>query len=269
MEINKQTKSIINSYRKILMKSNDEIVMHDLLEAITGNDIRSRVDLKDNNYVMVLDIDLHTLYINVASDNIDIRRIEEDVRILNQYSNIVTLIINSIGRDKILNTVTNAIGKSITRSSTVCCMELQGIRCNEPIHILRKATMEDKPSILRNVLEESGINSKSKLYKYAVKNIEDMILNNSYYVLVKDDFVLAQSYIFKYENNIFIHGVLTNKDIRNKGIATDMMMQLTSELSKLNKKIYLSVLDDNTVAKRTYEKVGFKKIGESHYFSLT
>lgn len=269
MEINKQTKSIINSYKKILMKSNDEIVMHDLLEAITGNDIRSRVDLKDNNYVMVLDVDLHTLYINVASDNIDIKRIEEDVRILNQYSNIVTLIINSIGRDKILNTVTNAIGKSITRNSRVCCMELQEIRCNEPIHILRKATMEDKPSILRNVLDESGIKETSKLYKHAVKNIEDMISNNSYYVLVKDDFTLAQSYIFEYETNIFIHGVLTNKNIRNKGIATDMMMQLTSELSKLNKKIYLSVLDNNTAAKRTYEKVGFKQIGESHYFSLT
>lgn len=269
MEINKQTKSIINSYKKILMKSNDEIVMHDLLEVITGDDIRSRVDLKDNNYVMVLDVDLHTLYINVASDNIDIKRIEEDVRILNQYSNIVTLIINSIGRDKILNTVTNAIDKSITRSSRVCCMEFQGIRCSEPIHILRKATMGDKPSILRNVLEESGIKETSKLYKYAVKNIEDMISNNSYYVLVKDDFILAQSYIFKYENNIFIHGVLTNKNIRNKGIATDMMIQLTGELSKLNKKIYLSVLDNNTAAKRTYEKVGFKQIGESHYFSLT
>ena len=269
MEINKLTKSIINSYRKILMKSNDEVVMHDLLETLTGDNIRSRVDLKDNNYVMVLDIDLQTLYINVASDNIDIKRIEEDVRILNQCSNIVTLIINNIGKDKILSIVTNAIGKSIARSSRVYCMELHSVRCNEPIHILRKATMEDKPSILRNVLEESGIKETSKLYKYAVKNIEDMILNNSYYVLVKDGFILAQSYIFEYENNIFIHGVLTNKNIRNKGIATDMMIQLTGELSKLNKKIYLTVLDNNTAAKRTYEKVGFKQIGESHYFSLT
>lgn len=269
MGINKQTKSIINSYRKILMKSNDEIIMHDLLETITGDNIRSRVDLKDNNYVMVLDIDLHTLYINVASDNIDIKRIEEDLRLLSQYSNIVTLIINNIGRDKILNTVTNALGKSITRSNRVCCMELQEIRCNEPTHILRKATIEDKPSILRNVFEETGIKEETSLYKYAVKNIEDKILNNSYYVLTKDDTILAQTYIFKYESNIFIHGVLTNKNIRNKGIATDMLTQLTNELSKLNKKIYLTVLDNNIAAKRTYEKVGFRQIGESHYFSLT
>lgn len=262
------SKTLINNYKKILMKTNDEIIMNDLLEAIYNKDNRSRVDLRNNNYIVVFDRELSTLYVYVSDTNLDISRLERDIILLTSFDKVATLLVNDLGKDIIKRIISN-LGMMLTRHVNVLCMGIGSTISNDNKYTLRKATLEDKVKILSNILEESGITEKSKLYNYAVKDVIGKIKNNEYYVLVDGGEILAQTYLFEYDDNIFIHGVLTNKDVRNKGIATDMISQMVTLFIEDNKSVYLSVLENNTAAKRTYEKVGFKQIGRSHYFSLT
>lgn len=267
-EVKVPSKTLINNYRKILMKTNDEIIMNDLLEAVYNKDNRSRVDLRNNNYIVVFDRELSTLYVYVSDTNLDVSRLEEDIILLTSLDKVIALFVNDLGKDIVTRIISN-LGMVLTKHVNVLCMSIGSTVSNDNKYTLRKATLEDKLEILSNILEETGITKKSKLYNYAVKDVIGKIKNNEYYVLVDGYEILAQTYLFVYYNNIFIHGVYTNKDVRNKGIATDMISQLVTLFIEDNKSVYLSVLDSNTAAKRTYEKVGFKLIGESHYFSLT
>lgn len=267
-EVKGLSKTLINNYKKILMKTNDEIIMNDLLEAIYNKDNRSRVDLKNNNYIVVFDRELSTLYVYIADTNIDIARLEKDIILLTSFDKVANLFVNDLGKDIITRIISN-LDMMLNRHANVLCMSIDNIISNDNKYTLRKATLEDKVEILSNILEKVGITEESELYDYVVKDVVGKIKNNEYYVLVDGDEILAQTYLFEYDDSIFIHGVLTNKDVRNKGIATDMISQLVTLFIEDNKSVYLSVLDNNTAAKRTYEKVGFKQIGESHYFSLT
>lgn len=267
-EVKLPSKALINSYKKILMKTNDEIIMNDLLEAVYNKGNKSRVDLRNNNYIVVFDKELSTLYVYISEKDVDISRLEDDIILLTSFDKVATLLVNDLGKDIVTRIISN-LGLILTKHVNVICMSIGSAVSNDNKYVLRKAILDDKTKILSNILEESGITEKSKLYGYAVKDVIDKIKNNEYYVLVDDSEILAQTYLFEYGNNMFIHGVLTNKDVRNKGIATDMISQLVTMFIEDNKSIYLSVLENNIAAKRTYTKVGFKQIGVSHCFYLT
>lgn len=67
-------------------------------------------------------------------------------------------------------------------------------------------------------------------------------------------------------NVMMIDNVQVNKNQRRRGVGTTLMKEAI-KLAKNRKvdSIELVVNSDNTVAKRLYEKVGFKKTNKEHY----
>ncbi len=81
-------------------------------------------------------------------------------------------------------------------------------------------------------------------------------------VIIKKDGVVASHActLIETEDVAIIGAVITNKDYRNKGMATKLVQFLCSQLLKERKKAFLFAYNPKAIS--VYEKSGFKKCGE-------
>lgn len=65
-----------------------------------------------------------------------------------------------------------------------------------------------------------------------------------------------------------IGGIYTRPDYRGRGIGKIITRELVSRISRREQDIYLTVLDENTLAMNLYEKLGFERLEEYYLMNL-
>ena len=123
--------------------------------------------------------------------------------------------------------------------------------------VIRQGTLSDIPAIMD--LEQGSIE-----HPWESKAIETLITDNNKTCLVAElggvivSYVGAESVLD--ESNI--GNIVTHKEYRGKGIATELFEALLTELKAQGiKKLFLEVEHDNTPAIGLYEKLGFLNYG--------
>ena len=123
--------------------------------------------------------------------------------------------------------------------------------------VIRQGTLSDIPAIMD--LEQGSIE-----HPWESKAIETLITDKNKTCLVAElggvivSYVGAESVLD--ESNI--GNIVTHKEYRGKGIATELFEALLTELKAQGiKKLFLEVEHDNTPAIGLYEKLGFSNYG--------
>lgn len=123
--------------------------------------------------------------------------------------------------------------------------------------VIRQGTLSDIPAIMD--LEQGSIE-----HPWESKAIETLITDNNKTCLVAElggvivSYVGAESVLD--ESNI--GNIVTHKEYRGKGIATELFEALLTELKAQGiKKLFLEVEHDNTPAIGLYEKLGLSNYG--------
>ena len=123
--------------------------------------------------------------------------------------------------------------------------------------VIRQGTLSDISAIMD--LEQGSIE-----HPWESKAIETLITDNNKICLVAElggvivSYVGAESVLD--ESNI--GNIVTHKEYRGKGIATELFEALLTELKAQGiKKLFLEVEHDNAPAIRLYEKLGFSNDG--------
>lgn len=123
--------------------------------------------------------------------------------------------------------------------------------------VIRQGTLSDIPAIMD--LEQGSIE-----HPWESKAIETLITDNNKTCLVAElggvivSYVGAESVLD--ESNI--GNIVTHKEYRGKGIATELFEALLTELKAQGiKKLFLEVEHDNEPAIALYEKFGFVRYG--------
>lgn len=83
--------------------------------------------------------------------------------------------------------------------------------------------------------------------------------------IIDDDELVSVGNTFLTEPISNIHTVATHASHRNKGYATSLVSALAKEILKKNDLALIHVLKDNVVARRVYEKVGFRTYNSYFY----
>lgn len=100
----------------------------------------------------------------------------------------------------------------------------------------------------------------------------ELMANNSYYIVAKQNNEIVSFTGMKYVlDEADIMNVVTKKDKRNLGIATQLLEELFSLAKQKNiTKLTLEVNENNLPAIHLYEKLGFTKIAErKKYYNNT
>ena len=130
--------------------------------------------------------------------------------------------------------------------------------------IYRKATLEDKDIIIKNIqsFSKEAVNEEYD-YKKAKQKFNNNF-KNGYYILEKDNKIVCQaniSRVMKFSK--CISGVYTLKDERGKGYAYNLVYRISKELlAKGDKYCVLYTDSDNKVSNHLYEKIGYKTRSE-------
>ena len=112
------------------------------------------------------------------------------------------------------------------------------------IYMYSKGLAEDE----RNKIDEYVINSVNEMFK-------------DYYNIIIDDKIIGSVCIKDLENAKLLDEIYLEKEFRNNGIGTDIIMKLLKESN--NKNIYLWVYKENSKAVLLYKRLGFKIIDET------
>lgn len=125
-------------------------------------------------------------------------------------------------------------------------------------YIIREAKKEDLEKVSK--IEEISFNfGKWGLY-FFIKFIESAF-NKIILVELNGDILGYCAYTDE-GDVIHIKNIAVHPDYRKRGIGS----LLINEVKKLKKDIYLEVMEDNTIAIKFYESLGFKRISEIKKF---
>lgn len=131
---------------------------------------------------------------------------------------------------------------------------------------LVKAAKKDIPRLIKykkdiiymyskNLAEDE----KNKIDEYVTSSVNEMF--KDYYNIVIDDKIIGSVLVKYIQEGKLIDEIYIEKEFRNSGIGTDIIMKLLKESN--NNNIYLWVYRENTKAVVLYKRLGFKIIDET------
>jgi RimJ/RimL family protein N-acetyltransferase len=129
---------------------------------------------------------------------------------------------------------------------------------------VRKLQTEEDASKLFTLLETRTDRNAASIKRY-FDWISKMPL---YGVFLNDELVSYAGSFIQLPQLWMIGGVYTNPKHRNKGYATQATSAITEEALKNAKAAALFVRTDNNPAKKAYEKIGYRKIGEKIWIDV-
>lgn len=109
-------------------------------------------------------------------------------------------------------------------------------------------------------------NTVDPIYKLIIKKPEEVKFekNERYYKIMFQNEEVGFVGIKNYDSEIYLYRFYIMDSYRNQGIGTEALNQLIDLAKKQNKDISLEVMGNNGLAKKLYEKVGFK----THYTKM-
>ena len=109
-------------------------------------------------------------------------------------------------------------------------------------------------------------NTVDPIYQLIIKKPEELSFQKEekYYKIVYNNIVVGFIGIKDYKNEIYLYRFYIENQYRNQGIGTKSLEQLIDIAKVQNKDISLEVMGNNNLAKKLYEKMGFK----THYTKM-
>lgn len=133
-------------------------------------------------------------------------------------------------------------------------------------YILIKASKKDIPRLIQYKKEiiymySKGLSGEEKenITEYVITSVNEMF--KDYYNIVLDDKIIGSILIKDIKEGKLLDEIYIEKEFRNNGIGTDIIMKVVKESD--NKNIYLWVYKENTKAVSLYKRLGFKIIDET------
>lgn len=133
-------------------------------------------------------------------------------------------------------------------------------------YILIKASKKDIPRLIQYKKEiiymySKGLSGEEKknITEYVITSVNEMF--KDYYNIVIDDKIIGSIMVKDIQEGKLIDEIYIEKEFRNNGIGTDIIMKVVKESD--NKNIYLWVYKENTKAVLLYRRLGFKIIDET------
>ena len=143
---------------------------------------------------------------------------------------------------------------------------IKSMNRNNNNYILVKASKKDIPRLIQYKKDIIYMYSKD-LVEDERKRIDEYVINSvnemfkDYYNIIIDDKIIGSVCIKDLENAKLLDEIYLEKEFRNNGIGTDIIMKLLKESN--NKNIYLWVYKENSKAVSLYKRLGFKIIDET------
>ena len=133
-------------------------------------------------------------------------------------------------------------------------------------YILVKAAKKDIPRLIKYkkdtihmYTKDLSEDEKNKIDEYVTSSVHEMF--KDYYNIVIDDKIIGSVLVKYIQEGKLIDEIYIEKEFRNNGIGTDIIMKLLKESN--NNNIYLWVYRENSKALSLYKKLGFKIIDET------
>ena len=133
-------------------------------------------------------------------------------------------------------------------------------------YILVKAAKKDIPRLIKYKKDiiymynkDLSEDEKNKINEYVTNSVSEMF--KDYYNIVIDDKIIGSVLVKYIQEGKLIDEIYIEKEFRNSGIGTDIIMKLLKESN--NNNIYLWVYRENSKALSLYKKLGFKIIDET------
>ena len=138
-------------------------------------------------------------------------------------------------------------------------------------YILVKAAKKDIPRLIKYKKDiihmynkDLSEDEKNKINEYVTNSVSEMF--KDYYNIVLDDKIIGSILLKDIQEGKLIDEIYIEKEFRNNGIGTDIIMKVVKKSNKKN--IYLWVYKENIKAVSLYKRLGFKRIDqtESRYY---
>ena len=138
-------------------------------------------------------------------------------------------------------------------------------------YILVKAAKKDIPRLIqykKDVIymysKDLAEDERNKINEYVTNSVSEMF--KDYYNIVFDDKIIGSILLKDIQEGKLIDEIYIEKEFRNNGIGTDIIMKVVKKSNKKN--IYLWVYKENIKAVSLYKRLGFKIIDqtESRYY---
>ena len=133
-------------------------------------------------------------------------------------------------------------------------------------YILVKAAKKDIPRLIKYkkdtiymYTKDLSEDEKNKINEYVTNSVSEMF--KDYYNIVLDDKIIGSILLKDIQEGKLIDEIYIEKEFRNNGIGTDIIMKLLKESN--NNNIYLWVYKENIKAVSLYKRLGFKIIDET------
>lgn len=109
-------------------------------------------------------------------------------------------------------------------------------------------------------------NTVDPVYQLIIKRPEELKFekNEEYFKIIFGDDVVGFIGIKNHKNEIYLYRFFIDDKYRNQGIGTIALQQLIEIAKSQNKDVSLEVMGNNVLAKKMYEKMGFK----THYTNM-
>lgn len=109
-------------------------------------------------------------------------------------------------------------------------------------------------------------NTVDPIYQLVIKKPEELKFSDDeeYFKIIYGDVVVGFIGIKNNKDEIYLYRFYIDSEYRNQGIGTLALQNLIEIAKSQNKDISLEVMGNNTLAKKLYEKLGFK----THYTKM-
>ncbi len=121
--------------------------------------------------------------------------------------------------------------------------------------------IEYKKDIIYMYSKDLAKDERNKIDEYIITSVNETI--KDYNNIIIDDKIIGIVCIKDLENAKLLDEIYLEKEFRNNGIGTDIIMKVVKKSN--NKNIYLWVYKENIKAVSLYKRLGFKIIDETEF----
>lgn len=118
-----------------------------------------------------------------------------------------------------------------------------------------------KKDIIYRYSKDLAKDERNKIDEYIITSVNETI--KDYNNIIIDDKIIGSVCIKDLENAKLLDEIYLEKEFRNNGIGTDIIMKVVKKSN--NKNIYLWVYKENIKAVSLYKRLGFKIIDETEF----
>ena len=121
--------------------------------------------------------------------------------------------------------------------------------------------IEYKKDIIYMYSKDLAKDERNKIDEYIITSVNEIF--KDYNNIIIDDKIIGIVCIKDLENAKLLDEIYLEKEFRNNGIGTDIIMKVVKKSN--NKNIYLWVYKENIKAVSLYKRLGFKIIDETEF----